>query len=46
VTPISDYTYYINENTERNVWNYGTTPKPKDMKWMPQWSQSVPGCPL
>jgi hypothetical protein len=46
VTSITDYTYYINENSEINVWNYGTTPKPKDMKWFPQWTQSVPGCPL
>jgi len=34
-TTISDYTYYINENTEKNDWAYGTTPKPKDMKWLP-----------
>jgi hypothetical protein len=46
VNPISDYTYYINENSERNVWNYGTTPKPKNMQWWPKWTQSVEGCPV
>ena len=38
VTPITDYTYYINENTELNAWAFGTVPKPKDMKWYPQWT--------
>jgi hypothetical protein len=33
VTGITDYTYYINENTELNTWTYGTTPKPKVMSW-------------
>jgi hypothetical protein len=35
VTSIEDYTYYINENTEIDVWNFGTEPKPKDMQWFP-----------
>jgi hypothetical protein len=46
VTSIDDYTYYIGENTERDVWNYGTLPKPKNMQWWPQWVQSVEGCPV
>lgn len=43
---ITDYTYYINENTEKDVWTFGTTPKPKVMTWNPTWSQSVAGCPI
>lgn len=35
VTSISDYTYYINENTEKGTWAQGVLPKPKDMKWYP-----------
>jgi len=35
---ITDYTYYIKENTEKGTWAYGTTPKPKDMKWYPKWT--------
>jgi len=46
VTSISDYTYYINENTEKGSWLTGGTPKPKVMTWAPQWSQSVQGCPV
>lgn len=46
VTSISDFTYYINENTQLNVWDYGTMPKPLVKTWTPQWTQSVPGCPL
>ena len=35
VTGITDYTYYINENTEKGTWAQGVLPKPKDMKWYP-----------
>jgi hypothetical protein len=38
VTSIADYTYYINENTEKGTWVQGVLPKPKDMKWYPQWT--------
>lgn len=43
---ITDYTYYIDENTEKGTWQQGNTPKPKDMKWYPKWTQKVEGCPV
>jgi hypothetical protein len=46
LTGIADYTYYINENTEKGTWVYGLTPKPKLVVWQPTWSQSVGGCPV
>ena len=46
ITSITDYTYYINENTEKGTWVKGQTPKPLDKKWVPTWAQTVPGCPL
>lgn len=45
VTSISDYTYYINEDTEKDVWSKGTG-IPKTVTWNPQWTQSVGGCPV
>jgi len=33
VTGITDYTYYINENTEKGTWTQGVLPKPKNMQW-------------
>lgn len=35
VTGISDYTYYINENTEKGVWDPSINPIPKVMTWLP-----------
>jgi hypothetical protein len=32
---IADYVYYINENTEKDVWDFGTTPVPKVKTWLP-----------
>jgi hypothetical protein len=51
VNSIDDYVYYINENTEINVWNDHTLggsplPRPKVVNWYPRWTQSVSGCPL
>lgn len=46
VTSISDYTYYINENTEKGTWVQGILPKPKVKTWTPQWTQTVDGCPV
>jgi len=33
----SDYVYYINEDTEKNVWAQGTN-IPKVKTWTPQWT--------
>lgn len=46
VDSITDYTYYINENTEKGTWVQGVLPKPKDKKWYPRWTQKIEGCPV
>lgn len=46
VTTITDYTYYMGENTEKDTWVQGVLPKPKDMKWYPRWTQKIEGCPV
>jgi hypothetical protein len=41
---ITDYTYYINENTEKPAFVQGIPVLTKT--WTPTWSQTVEGCPV
>lgn len=43
---ITDYVYYINENTEYGSWVNGNTPKPKAQTWISTFKQTVSGCPV